>query len=104
MDMVFKALADSTRRHLLDTLREEDGLTLAALCSELDMSRQAVSKHLAILEQAQLVICVQKGRSKHHYLNPVPLQEIVHRWVGEFRQSNANALLNLKQALEEDHE
>ncbi len=102
MQDVFKALADESRRHLLDKLRHEDGLTLNQLCEELLMSRQAVSKHLLILEQANLVIAMQKGRKKHHFLNPVPLLEVVDRWVGEFRQVQTRALLQLKQNLEKE--
>jgi predicted transcriptional regulator len=100
MNDVFKALADENRRHLLDMLRERDGQTLNELCGELAMSRQAVSKHLRILEQAGLVNCLQTGRNKHHYLNPIPLQEIVDRWLSEFRQSQAQALTQLKKNLE----
>jgi predicted transcriptional regulator len=101
---VFKALADESRRHLLDKLRARDGLTLSELCSELDMSRQAVSKHLAILEQANLVVCVQRGRNKHHYLNPIPLQDIVDRWVAPYRRRQAKALTWLKRELEKKDE
>jgi DNA-binding transcriptional ArsR family regulator len=98
---IFKALADESRRFLLDKLRVQDGLTLNELVDELDMSRQAVSKHLAILERANLVTCVQKGRHKHHFLNPVPLQEIVERWLDPYRQSQVRALVDLKKQLEE---
>lgn len=100
MNDVFKALADESRRHLLDKLRNHDGLTLNQLCEELDISRQAVSKHLAILEKANLVVCMQQGRHKHHYLNAVPLQQIVDRWVGGFRQVQTQTLLQLKNELE----
>lgn len=100
MNDIFKALADESRRHLLDKLRQQDGLDLNQLCVELNMSRQAVSKHLTILEQANLIICQQHGRHKHHYLNAVPLQEIVDRWVGEFRQVQTRALTQLKHDLE----
>ncbi len=98
---VFKALADTSRRALLDRLHQEDGLTLADLCSSLDMSRQAVSKHLAILEAANLITSVMKGRNKHHYLNPVPLQQIADRWMDKFKAGQARALNSLKQKLEE---
>lgn len=101
---IFKALADETRRHLLDKLRLEDGLTLSQLCQELAMSRQAVSKHLTILELANLVVVVPVGRHKHHYLNAVPLQEIVDRWVSDFRQSQASTLSRLKHKLEKSNE
>jgi DNA-binding transcriptional ArsR family regulator len=104
MQDIFKALADQSRRHLLDKLRQENGLTLGQLCEELNMSRQAVSKHLVILEQANLVIAIQKGRKKHHFLNAVPLQQVVDRWVGEFRQVQTQALLQLKQDLEKENE
>ena len=104
MQDVFKALADESRRHLLDKLRHKDGLTLNQLCEELDMSRQAVSKHLAILEQADLIICLQQGRNKHHYLNAIPLQEIVDRWVGEYRQVQSHALIQLKNELENEND
>ena len=104
MDDTFKALADKSRRHLLDKLRAEDGLTLGELCEELDMSRQAVSKHLAILERANLVIVLREGRSKRHFLNAVPLQEIVDRWVSGFRQDQASVLTRLKTRLERKNE
>jgi DNA-binding transcriptional ArsR family regulator len=102
--MVFKALADESRRHLLDQLRRQDGLTLTELCLELKMSRQAVTKHLLILEAANLVVPVQRGRNKHHYLNPVPLLEILDRWTDKFRQHQAGALIDLKKQLERDNE
>jgi len=101
---VFKALADESRRHLLDKLQEQDGLTLTELCQELAMSRQAVTKHLLILEAANLVIPVQRGRNKHHYLNPVPLLQIVDRWTDKFRQHQAGVLIDLKRKLEQDNE
>jgi len=104
MSDIFKALADESRRHLLDKLRREDGLTLSQLCEELAMSRQAVSKHLAILEQAGVVVVLPEGRSKRHFLNAVPLQEIVDRWVAGFRQDQAGALTRLKTKLEKNHE
>ena len=104
MQAVFKALADSHRRQLLDRLFERDGQTLNELCGEMDMSRQAVTKHLAILERANLVVPMQRGRYKHHYLNAVPLQEIVDRWVDKYRQRDANALLTLKQQVEDSND
>lgn len=104
MQAVFKALADSSRRQLLDRLYEQDGQTLNELCEEMEMSRQAVTKHLAILEQAALVVPVQRGRFKHHYLNAVPLQEIVDRWVNKYRQREAGALLALKQQVEDSND
>ena len=104
MSDVFKALADPSRRRLLDRLREQDGQTLGELCAGLAMTRQAVTKHLKILEDANLVASVQRGRQKHHYLNPVPLQEIVDRWLAPFRRDQAAALTNLKRALENEHD
>ena len=84
MDMVFKALADPGRRLLLDRLRQDNGQTLGQLCEYLEMARQSVSQHLAVLESANLVTSVRRGRLKLHYLNPVPLHEIAHRWIQEF--------------------
>jgi DNA-binding transcriptional ArsR family regulator len=104
MDAVFKALADESRRSLLDRLREEGGQTLSQLCSRLVMTRQAVSKHLAILEDANLVATVKRGREKLHYLNPVPIHEIAERWIGKFERSRLQALSDLKKNLEADHE
>jgi DNA-binding transcriptional ArsR family regulator len=101
MDAVFKALADESRRSLLDRLRDEGGQTLSQLCSRLAMTRQAVSKHLAILEDANLVATVKRGREKLHYLNPVPIHEIAERWIGKFERSRLQALSDLKKALEE---
>jgi DNA-binding transcriptional ArsR family regulator len=86
MDEVFKALADASRRELLDRLRADNGQTLNELCSRLVMTRQAVSKHLAILEDANLVATVRRGREKLHYLNPVPIHEIADRWIGKFER------------------
>jgi DNA-binding transcriptional ArsR family regulator len=100
MDEVFKALADESRRELLDRLRADNGQTLGDLCARLDMSRQAVSKHLAILEAANLVATMRRGREKLHYLNPVPIHDIGERWIGKFERSRLQALSDLKQALE----
>jgi DNA-binding transcriptional ArsR family regulator len=100
-DSLFKALADASRRQLLDRLREESGLTLSDLCQRHDMSRQAVTKHLALLEAANLVVTVKRGREKLHYLNPVPINDIYMRWIGKFETSRLDALFNLKTALEE---
>jgi DNA-binding transcriptional ArsR family regulator len=100
MDEVFKALADASRRELLDRLRAENGQTLNELCARLTMSRQAVSKHLTILEEANLVATVRRGRKKLHYLNPVPIHEIGERWIGKFERSRLQALSDLKEALE----
>jgi DNA-binding transcriptional ArsR family regulator len=104
-DKVFKALADSSRRKLLDRLRKKGGQTLGALCEGHDMSRQAVTKHLALLEEASLVVTRKQGREKLHYLNPMPISDIYTRWIGKFEEGRVAALQNLKQALEEnDHE
>jgi DNA-binding transcriptional ArsR family regulator len=104
MDDVFKALADPTRRELLDRLRAENGQTLGELCERLDMSRQAVTKHLALLEAANLVATVKRGREKLHYLNPAPIGEIYDRWIGKYEQARVAALADLKRALEEKDE
>ena len=104
MDRVFKALADPTRRELLDRLRADNGQTLNALCEKLAMSRQAVAKHLAVLEEANLVATVRKGREKLHYLNPVPIGEIYDRWIGKYEKTRIAALADLKHALEESDE
>ena len=100
MDLVFRALADESRRSLLDSLREAGGQTLNELCVGLAMSRQAVSKHLAILEDANLVATVKRGREKLHYLNPVPIAEIADRWIRKFERSQVEALVDLKKNLE----
>jgi DNA-binding transcriptional ArsR family regulator len=100
MDAVFKALADSTRRQLLDRLRAKNGQTLSALCEEMDMTRQAVSKHLAILEEANLVVTLRRGREKEHYLNPTPIFEIADRWIDKFERGRLRALADLKKELE----
>jgi len=100
MDEVFKALADASRRELLDRLRADNGQTLGELCARLTMTRQAVSKHLAILEEANLVAVVWRGREKLHYLNPVPIHDIADRWIGKFERSRLQALSELKKGLE----
>src|SRR5512146_3043032 len=100
MDAVFRALADASRRELLDRLRAENGQTLNELCARLDMTRQAVSKHLAVLEAANLVVTVKRGREKLHYLNPVPIHEIGERWIGKFEAGRLQALSDMKKALE----
>ena len=100
MDAVFKALADASRRELLDRLRADNGQTLNELCARLAMTRQAVSKHLAILEAANLVATVRRGREKLHYLNPVPIHEIGERWIGKFERGRLQALSDLKRNLE----
>jgi DNA-binding transcriptional ArsR family regulator len=101
MDNVFKALSDPTRRKLLDRLYAQNGLTMNELCEQLDMSRQAVAQHLALLESANLVSAVWKGRQKHHYLNPVPIHEIYDRWVKKFERRSMKALGDLKKRMEE---
>jgi DNA-binding transcriptional ArsR family regulator len=104
MDKVFKALADPTRRKLLDRLFAENGQTLGALCERLAMSRQAVTKHLLLLEEANLVATVRRGREKLHYLNPVPINAIAERWIGKFERGRLAALSELKSRLEERDE
>jgi DNA-binding transcriptional ArsR family regulator len=101
MDEVFKALADATRRQLLDRLHADNGQTLGQLCERLDMTRQAVTKHLALLEAANLVVTVWRGREKLHYLNPVPIHAIAERWIGKFERGRLQALSDMKKALEE---
>jgi len=103
MDMVFKALADPGRRLLLDRLRADNGQTLSELCEHLDMTRQAVTKHLKLLEKASLVVAIWRGREKLHYLNPVPIHQIADRWIGKFEQGRLRALAELKKQLEGDH-
>lgn len=100
MDKVFKALADASRRSLLDRLRADNGQTLGELCEHLDMTRQAVTKHLRLLEAAQLVVTIRRGREKLHYLNPVPIHEIADRWIGKFERGRLRALADLKKKLE----
>jgi len=100
MDEVFKALADPGRRRLLDALFERNGQTLSDLCEYLDISRQAVTKHLAILEAANLVVTMRRGREKLHYLNPVPINEIGERWINKYDKPRLRALADLKRALE----
>lgn len=101
MDEVFKALADPGRRLLLDKLHAANGQTLGELCEHLDMSRQAVTKHLALLEVANLVVTTWRGREKLHFLNPVPLQEIYDRWIAKYERQRLKALSELKRGLEE---
>jgi DNA-binding transcriptional ArsR family regulator len=100
MDAVFKALADPGRRQLLDRLYRNNGQTLTQLCRHLDMTRQAVTKHLRLLEAANLVATVRRGREKLHYLNPVPLHEIYERWIGKYERHRLQALSDLKTGLE----
>jgi DNA-binding transcriptional ArsR family regulator len=99
-DLVFRALADPSRRKLLDLLNANDGQTLTDLCEHLDMTRQAVTQHIGVLEAAQLVATRWRGREKLHFLNPVPLQEIYDRWISKFERSRIKALRDLKRRLE----
>jgi uncharacterized protein YndB with AHSA1/START domain/DNA-binding transcriptional ArsR family regulator len=101
MDEVFRALADPSRRLLLDSLNERNGQTLRELGSRLEMARQSVSKHLAVLEAANLVTTVRRGRAKHHYLNAAPINEIAERWITRYEQDRVHALADLKRALED---
>lgn len=100
MDAVFRALADKSRRTLLDRLRARNGQTLSEMCESLDMTRQAVTKHLTILEEANLVATEKRGREKLHYLNPVPINEIAERWIGKYERGRLRALGELKKELE----
>jgi len=104
MDEVFKALADPSRRKLLDELHRNNGQTLGQLCELLDMTRQAVTKHLVILEAANLVATVWRGREKLHYLNPTPLHEIYERWIAKYERHRLQALSDLKKNLEQNKE
>ena len=99
-DKVFKALADPGRRRLLDRLHADNGQTLGRLCEHMDMTRQAVTKHLKLLEEANLVVTIWRGREKLHYLNPVPIGEIADRWIGKFERGRLRALADLKKNLE----
>jgi DNA-binding transcriptional ArsR family regulator len=102
MDDVFRALADPVRRQLLDSLHARNGQTLGELCEGHDMSRQAVTKHLAILEEANLVATEKRGREKLHYLNPIPIHEIADRWIGKYERPRLKALSDLKKKLERE--
>ena len=102
MDELFKALADPSRRKMLDELFKSNGQILGELCEHLDMTRQAVTKHLVILEAANLVATVWRGREKLHYLNPVPIHEISERWIGKYERHRLQALSDLKKGLEEN--
>ena len=101
-DDVFKALADASRRTLLDRLHRRNGQTLNELCAGLDMTRQAVTKHLSILESANLISVQRQGREKLHFINPVPINAIAERWISKFQRHHLSALSALKNALEED--
>lgn len=100
MDEVFKALAHPGRRRLLDSLNVRNGQSLRELCAELEMARQSVSKHLAVLEAANLVTTLRRGREKLHFLNPVPINAISQRWINQYDRERVNALADLKTALE----
>jgi DNA-binding transcriptional ArsR family regulator/uncharacterized protein YndB with AHSA1/START domain len=101
MDKVFRALADPSRRRLLDSLNARAGQSLRELCEGLDMTRQSVSKHLAVLEAANLVTSIRRGREKLHYLNAAPINEISERWIDHYSRGRVEALANLKRALED---
>ena len=102
-DLLFKALADASRRRLLDLLHKHDGRTLNELCEHMDMTRQGVTQHLGVLEAANLVATVRRGREKLHFLNPVPLQEIYERWIAKFEKPRLKAIQDLKRKLERQH-
>ena len=102
MDAVFKALADPTRRQLLDSLHARNGQTLNELCEQMDMTRQAVTKHLGLLEEANLIATLKEGREKHHFLNPVPINDIAERWIGKYERGRLKALSALKRNLERE--
>ena len=102
-DLLFKALADPSRRKLLDLLHLHDGRTLSELCEHLDMTRQGVTQHLNQLEAANVVTTMKRGREKLHFLNPVPLQEVYDRWIAKFDKPRLKALSNLKSKLEKPH-
>jgi len=102
MDTVFRALADASRRQLLDRLHNKNGQTLGELCEGLAMSRQAVTKHLTILEEAGLVVSKRQGREKLHFINPVPINDIAERWIGKFERGRLAALADLKRKLERE--
>ena len=104
MDAVFKALADATLRSLLDRLHVRNGQTLGELCEGTKMTRSAVTKHLLILERANLISVVWTGREKHHYLNPIPINEIADRWIRKYERGRIRALADLKQRLETPEE
>jgi DNA-binding transcriptional ArsR family regulator len=99
-DLVFRALADPSRRLLLDRLFARNGQTLGELCEGINMTRQAVTKHLNILENANLVATRRRGRDKLHFLNPIPIHQIADRWINKYERVQLRALTNLKQALE----
>src|SRR6478672_10883715 len=101
MDATFRALADPSRRRLLDRLNERNGQTLRELCAGLDMARQSVTKHLTVLEEANLITTIRRGREKFHYLNTAPINDIAERWIHRYDRERVSALTNLKRALED---
>jgi len=103
VDKVFKALAAPERRLLLDRLRADNGQTLGQLCTHLDITRQAVTRHLRLLEEATLVVTIWRGREKLHYLNPMPIHEIAERWIGKYERGRLRVLAELKTKLEEEN-
>jgi DNA-binding transcriptional ArsR family regulator len=103
VDKVFKALAAPERRLLLDRLRADNGQTLGQLCTHLEMTRQAVTRHLRLLEEATLVVTIWRGREKLHYLNPLPIHEIAERWIGKYERGRLRVLAELKTKLEEEN-
>ena len=103
-DKVFKALGDPTRRKLLDLLGEKNGQTLGQLCENLDMARQSATQHIDLLEAANLISTVKRGREKLHFINPVPLHEVYERWVRKFERQRLSLLHDLKQELEGDNQ
>jgi len=105
MDKVFKALADAGRRRLLDRLHANNGQTLGELCAHLpDMTRQAVTKHLKQLEEANLIATVRRGREKLHFLNPVPIVDIADRWINKYERGRLRVLAELKKQMEDDRD
>jgi DNA-binding transcriptional ArsR family regulator len=104
MDLVFKALADASRRTLLDQLFRQSGQSLSELCEHLESTRQSVTKHLQLLEDAELIVVEWQGRNKRHYLNAAPIADIYDRWIGKYDRLRVEALQDLKKTLEEDHE
>jgi DNA-binding transcriptional ArsR family regulator len=103
LDKVFKALAAPERRLLLDRLRADNGQSLGQLCRHLEMTRQAVTRHLKLLEEANLVATIWRGREKLHYLNPMPIHEIAERWIDKYERGRLRALAELKAKLEEEN-
>ena len=102
LDVVFKALADSTRRLMLDRLRQRSGQTLGDICEQLQMARQSATQHLDVLEQANLIAIVRRGRERLHYLNPTPIHEIYTRWISEFDKPRLDALQAIKAQAEKE--